>query len=63
MAMLTLLYIEAFLVDEKLADQVWEAWDSDETDDQVAWLEWWLIAGGRFTPDSGRSGVRMPRGR
>ena len=52
--MLTTTYIEALLVDEELADQVWEAWDTDETDDQVAWLAWWLIAGGRFTPDSGR---------
>jgi hypothetical protein len=42
--MLTLLYIEALLVDEKLADFVWEAWDADETDDQVAWLAWWLVA-------------------
>ena len=44
----------AWLVDEELADQVWEAWDADETDDQVAWLAWWLIAGDRYTPVSGR---------
>ncbi len=41
--MLTETYIEALLVDEELADQVWEAWDADKTDDQVAWLAWWLI--------------------
>ena len=41
--MLTELYIEALLVDEELADQVWEAWDKGEDDDQVAWLAWWLI--------------------
>ena len=41
--MLTLLYIEALLVDEDLADQVWEAWDKGEIDDQIAWLAWWLI--------------------
>ena len=41
--MLTELYIEALLVDEELADQVWEAWDKREIDDQVAWLAWWLI--------------------
>ena len=52
--MLTQIYIEALLVNEELADQVWEAWDADETDDQEAWLAWWLIAGGRFTPNSGR---------
>ena len=39
--MLTKIYIESLLVDEELADQVWEAWDKGEIDDQVAW---WLIA-------------------
>ncbi len=58
--MLTEIYIEALLVDEELADQ---AWDAGETDDQVAWLAWWLIAGGRFTPDSGRRSGRVLRGR
>ncbi len=42
-AVLTEIYIEALLVDEELADQVWEAWDKGEIDDQVAWLVWWLI--------------------
>ena len=28
--MLTEAYIEALLVDEQLADQVWEAWDAGE---------------------------------
>ena len=51
--MLTEIYIEALLVDEDLADQVWKAWGADETDDQVAWLAWWLIAVGRFTLNSG----------
>jgi len=41
--MLTELYIEALLVDEEMADQVWEAWDKREIDDQVACLGWWLI--------------------
>ena len=36
--------IEAQLVNEELADQVWEAWDKGEIDDQVAWLAWDLIA-------------------
>ena len=54
-AMLTEIYIEALLVNEELADQVW--------DEQVAFLAWWLIAGGRFTPDSGPWAVRMVRGR
>ncbi len=34
--MLTEIYIEALLVDEELADQVWEAWDGGEIDDRVA---------------------------
>ena len=42
--MLTEIYIEALLVDEELADQVWEAWDQGEIDDQALWLAWWVIA-------------------
>ncbi len=42
--MLTEIYIETLLVDEKLADQVWEAWDKGEIDDQVAWFAWWLMS-------------------
>ncbi len=56
----------ALLVNEELADQVWEAWeawDAGEIDDQVAWLAWWLIADGRFTPESGRRNGRVLRGR
>ena len=41
--MLTEIYIEALLVDEELADQVWEAWDKGEIDDSIAWVAWWLI--------------------
>ena len=41
--MLTRLYIAALLIDEELADQVWEAWDKGEIDDRVAWLAWNLI--------------------
>ncbi len=41
--MLTEIYVEALLVDEELADQVWEAWDKGEIDDRVAWLGWWHI--------------------
>ncbi len=42
--MLTEIYIEALLVDEDLADQVWEAWDEGEIDGQTAWLAWWRIS-------------------
>ena len=42
--MLTETYIEALLVDEDLADQVWEAWDAGEIDDMGAWLTWAALA-------------------
>ena len=38
--MLTKIYIEALLVDEEVADQVWEAWGAGEIDDQTAILAW-----------------------
>ncbi len=38
------MYIETLLVDEELADQVWEAWDVGVIDDQIAWLGWWLCS-------------------
>ncbi len=43
--MLTDIYIEALLVNEELADQVWEAWDKGEIEDQVACIAWMMIAG------------------
>ena len=42
--MLTEIYIQALLVDERLADQVWEAWGKGEIDDQCAAIVWLLIA-------------------
>jgi hypothetical protein len=42
--MLTEIHIEALLVDEELADQVWEAWDKGEISGfWAAWM-WWNIA-------------------
>ena len=38
--MLTETYIEALLVDEELADQVW---DAGEIDDLAACWAWWTI--------------------
>ena len=61
--MLTEIYIEALLGDEELADQVWEAWDADETDDEAACKAWMLIAGDRYTPVSGHQADTMSRGR
>jgi hypothetical protein len=42
--MLAEIYVQALLVDEDLADQVWEAWDKGEIDDQCATIAWLLIA-------------------
>jgi len=44
--MLTEIYIEALLVDEELADQVWEAWDAGEIGSKNAAYAWLVIAGG-----------------
>ena len=41
--MLTEIYIEALLVDEELANQVWELFDADVIDDEVAALAWSLL--------------------
>ena len=41
--MLTEIYIEALLVDEVLADDIWEAWDKGEIDDSTVALIWWRI--------------------
>ncbi len=43
--MLTELYIEALLVDEELADLVWEAWDSGLISDESVLMAWVLTAG------------------
>ncbi len=42
--MITEIYIEALLVNEELADQVWEAWDAGEIDDVGAFWAWPLLA-------------------
>ncbi len=41
--MLTEIYIEALLVDEDLADKVWELWDKGVIDDQLVLIAWMLI--------------------
>ena len=42
--MLCEIYIEALLVDEQLADPVWEARDAGEIDDGTVCITWMLIA-------------------
>ena len=44
--MLTEIYIEALLVDEEVADQIWEAWDKGEIADLMAMLAWLLVSNG-----------------
>lgn len=41
--MLTETYIEALLVDEEMADQVWEAWDAGLISDELAAITWWTL--------------------
>ena len=41
--MLIEIYIEALLVDEELADQVWEMWDAGVNTDGVAARAWSVI--------------------
>ncbi len=43
--MLTEIYIEALLVNEGLADQVWETWDQGEIDNLTAYETWSLLSG------------------
>ncbi len=47
--MLTRLCIEALLVNEELADQVWEAWDKGEIEEMTAFWAWWTIAASIYT--------------
>ena len=42
--MLTRLYIEALLIDEELADLVWEAWDAGLISEELAAIAWLVIA-------------------
>lgn len=42
--MLTELYIEALLVDEEMADLMWEAWDARIVSDELACIAWWFVA-------------------
>jgi len=44
--MLAEIYVEALLVDEELADQVWELWDAGSISNPVAAWAWWTIVEG-----------------
>ena len=37
------MYIETLLIDEVLADQVWELWDGGVIDDELAAIAWLLL--------------------
>ena len=41
--MFTEIYIEALLIDEELADHVWELWQAELTSDELACIAWWLV--------------------
>ncbi len=57
--MLTQIYIEALLVDEELADQVWEAWDKEEISD----LKRKTSDSAKFIPTRNGSDAAPPPGR
>ena len=42
--MLTTLYIDALLVSETHADQVWQLWNAGDIDDETAAISWTRIA-------------------
>jgi len=44
--MFTEIYIEALLVDEDLADQVWALWNARLISDDLAAWAWWIVANG-----------------
>ncbi len=48
--MLSEIYVEDLLVDEELADQVWEAWDTGEIDDWLTVIAWWSIVEKQVRP-------------
>ncbi len=50
---------KGLIVDEELADQVWQAWDKGEIDDQVAWFAWRLISSSG--QQTGRSSTKLKR--
>jgi len=41
--MLTEIYIEALLVNEDLADEIWEAWDAGIITDDLAAIAWCIV--------------------
>jgi hypothetical protein len=55
------IYAEALLIDDELADEIWELWHYQQTTNELAENCWWLVASGwRHQPlsafrNSGRS--------
>ena len=45
--MLTDIYIEALLVDESLADQVWKLWDAEVIGSELAVIAWLVLSNAR----------------
>ena len=41
--MLVILYAETLLMNENLADQVWELWDAGIVTDEVAAIAWFIL--------------------
>jgi hypothetical protein len=41
--MLTRLYIEALLIDSRLADEIWKLWNARLITDDLEAMAWWLV--------------------
>ena len=59
--MLTEIYIEALLVDEELADEVWDVWNARTLNDGAACIAWLMIAG-RISPHDQHEDIRGAAG-
>ncbi len=59
--MLAEIYIEALLVNEELADQVWELWNAGLITNDLASMAWCILGiSGRFEkPNEAHSRVRV----
>ena len=58
--MLTEIYIEALLIDEELADQVWEAWDGGLICEWSAAWAWRMIQAAKLTGDWWTPQIQVP---
>ncbi len=56
--MLNRLYQEAYLVDPRAADAVWEEWWAGDLTDFVAGWAWWNVRAGLISPNDQHEDIR-----